>query len=68
MDVSERRACKVISPPGMIQRYDTKQPDKDKALTAEINELAKRYKRHGYRMITAKLRQNGCHCYYSYSD
>jgi transposase InsO family protein len=43
----------------MTQRYKTKQPDKDKALTAEINELAKRYKRYGYRMITAKLRQTG---------
>ena len=59
MEVSERRACKVISQPRMTQRYKTKQPDKDKALTAEINKLAKRYKRYGYRMITAKLRQDG---------
>jgi len=43
----------------MTQRYKTKQPDKDKALTKEIKELAKRYKRYGYRMITAKLRQTG---------
>ena len=59
MDVSERRACKVISQPRMTQRYKTKQPDKDKALTKEIKELAKRHKRYGYRMITAKLRQAG---------
>jgi putative transposase len=59
MEVSERRACEVISQPRMTQRYKTKQPDKDKALTAEINKLAKRYKRYGYRMITAKIRQNG---------
>jgi transposase InsO family protein len=59
MDVSERRACEVISQPRMTQRYKTKQPDKDKALTAEINKLAKRHKRYGYRMITAKLRQDG---------
>jgi putative transposase len=59
MDVSERRACKVISQPRMTQRYKMKQPDRDKALTAEINKLAKRYKRYGYRMITAKLRQDG---------
>jgi len=44
MDVSERRACEVIGQPGMTQRYKTKQPDKDKALTAEINRLAQRYK------------------------
>jgi putative transposase len=59
MDVSERRACEAISQPRMTQRYKAKQPDKDKALTAEINKLAKRYKRYGYRMITAKLRQSG---------
>jgi len=58
MDVSERRACQVISQPRMTQRYKTKQPDKDKALTAEIRRLAKKHKRYGYRMITAKLRQD----------
>jgi transposase InsO family protein len=59
IDVSERRACEVVSQPRMTQRYKSKQPDKDKALTAEINELARRHKRYGYRMITAKLRQRG---------
>jgi putative transposase len=59
MEVSERRACEVISQPRMTQRYMTKQPDKDKALTSEINKLASKHKRYGYRMITAKLRQNG---------
>ncbi len=43
----------------MTQRYKTKQPDKDKALTTEIKKFAKKYKRYGYRMITAKLRQAG---------
>jgi putative transposase len=59
MDVSERRACEVTGQPRMTQRYKTKQPDKDKALTAEINKLANKYKRYGYRMITAQLRQGG---------
>ena len=59
MDVSERRACKVIGQSRMTQRYKTKQSDKDKALTAEIKRLAKKHKRYGYRMITAKLRQEG---------
>ena len=58
MEVSERRACKVIGQPRMTQRYKTKQPNKDKALTAEIKKLANRHKRYGYRMITAKLRQD----------
>jgi len=43
----------------MTQHYKIKQPDKDKALTTEIKKLAKKYKRYGYRMITAKLRQAG---------
>jgi putative transposase len=59
MPVSERRACKVISQPRMTQRYKTRQPDKDKTLTTEIKRLAKKHKRYGYRMITAKLRQQG---------
>ncbi len=59
MDVSERRACQAISQPRMTQRYRTKKPDKNKALTAEIKRLAKKHKRYGYRMITAKLRQQG---------
>ena len=42
----------------MTQRYKTKQPNKDKALTAEIKKLANKHKRYGYRMITAKLRQD----------
>jgi len=58
MDVSERRACQAISQPRMTQRYKPKQPDRDKALTAEIRRLAKKHKRYGYRMITAKLRQD----------
>ncbi len=58
MDVSERRACKVIGQPRMTQRYKTKQLNKDKALTAEIKKLANKHKRYGYRMITAKLRQD----------
>jgi len=43
----------------MTQRYKPKRQNKDKALTAEIIELAKKHKRYGYRFITAKLRQHG---------
>jgi len=58
MDVSERRACQVISQPRTTQRYKTKLSNKDKALTAEISRLAKKHKRYGYRMSAAKLRQD----------
>ncbi len=43
----------------MTQRYKPKQPDKDKALVTQIKTLARKHKRYGYRMITAKLRQDG---------
>ena len=59
MPVSERRACSVIGQPRMTQRYQLKRPDQDRALTAAILTLARRHKRYGYRMITAKLRQDG---------
>jgi len=48
-----------MSQPRTTQRYETKHPDKDKALTAEIKKLAGAHKRYGYRMITAKLKQSG---------
>ncbi len=43
----------------MTQRYQPRQPDKDKALMAEMKRLARQYPRYGYRFITAKLRQQG---------
>jgi putative transposase len=43
----------------MTQRYKRKKPDRDRMLTNEIYKLANKYKRYGYRMITAKLRQAG---------
>jgi transposase InsO family protein len=43
----------------MTQRYDPKQPDKDKPLIAAMKRLAGKHKRYGYRFITAKLRQEG---------
>ena len=59
MNVSERRACKVIGQPRTTQRYKPKVPDKDRMLTADIKQIAIRHNRYGYRMITAKLRQRG---------
>jgi len=59
MELSERRACEVLEQPRMTQRYEPKQPDKDKALVAAMKRLAKKHLRYGYRFITAKLRQDG---------
>lgn len=43
----------------MTQRYELKQPDKDKVLIADMKRLAGKYPCYGYRFITAKLRQEG---------
>jgi putative transposase len=59
VDISERRACKTISQPRTTQRYQLKEPDRDRYLTEQIKLLANKHKRYGYRMITSKLRQSG---------
>jgi transposase InsO family protein len=59
VDVSERRACKVIEQPRSTQRYRSKRPEKDRMLKRRIHDLAERHPRFGYRQITALLRQDG---------
>ncbi len=59
MKLSERRACRILQQPRMTQRYEPKQPNKDKALVAAMKRLAGKHPRYGYRFITAKLRQDG---------
>jgi putative transposase len=59
MEISERRACKIIEQPRMTQRYEPNQPDKDRPLISALKRLALKYPRYGYRFITAKLRQAG---------
>ena len=45
--------------PRSTQRYRSSQPEKDRPLVEAIRRLAKKYPRYGYRLITAKLRQEG---------
>jgi len=59
LKLSERRACGVMEQPRMTQRYETKQPDKDKALIKAMKRIAGEHSSYGYRFITAKLRQEG---------
>lgn len=58
-EVGERRACRVIGQPRNTQRYERKQPMKDRALTADIHRLARREPRAGYRGVTRLLRREG---------
>ena len=57
--VSERRACQVLDQPRASQRYQAQPRDDEAALVKRILELARSHPRYGYRMITAKLRQEG---------
>jgi len=59
MELSERRACEVLEQPRMTQRYEVKQPDKDKPLITAMKRIAGSHPCYGYRFITAKLRQDG---------
>ena len=59
LDVSERRACRVLGQHRSTQRYDKRVPDNDVMLTERIIALASQYGRYGYRRVTALLRNKG---------
>ena len=59
LNVSERRACKVIQQPRTTQRYSPYVPEEEERLISRIIELATQYGRYGYRRITAMLQQEG---------
>jgi putative transposase len=59
LEVSERRACQVLSQPRGTQRYEPRRVDEDKALVAAMKRLSRRHPRYGYRRITALLRTEG---------
>jgi transposase InsO family protein len=59
LDVSERRACRVLRQPRATQRYVSHDADEETWLTRRVVELASTYGRYGYRRITALLRHEG---------
>jgi len=60
--VSQRRACKALGVSRSTQRYQAKQDTAEASrLVARMHELVRKYPRYGYRMIGAKLRQEGWH-------
>lgn len=58
-DVSQRRACCVISQPRSTQRYERTIKNDEPVLVKRMIELAKQYGRYGYRRITALLQAEG---------
>jgi putative transposase len=59
LDISERRACRVLGQARVTQRCPEGITDEEVRLVARIIELATRYGRYGYRRITALLRREG---------
>lgn len=59
LEVSERRACRVLGQPRSTQRRQPYVPDDEPQLVAHMIDLASEYGRYGYRRITALLQQDG---------
>jgi len=59
LQVSERRACKVLGQYRSTQRKVPRTDADEAALTADIVALALQYGRYGYRRITAMLHRSG---------
>ena len=59
LEVSERRACRVIGQPRATQRYPKRIDENEELLREQIVSLASRYGRYGYRRVTAMLRNEG---------
>ena len=60
LSVSQRRACQALGVPRSTQRYRAKQDAGEVSrLVGRMHELVRKYPRYGYRMIGAKLRQEG---------
>ena len=59
LEVSQRRACKVLSQPRGTQRYRPRRVDEDRALAAAMKRLSRMHPRYGYRRITVLLRSEG---------
>ena len=58
-DISQRRACQVISQPRSTQRYKRVIKNDEAVLVKRMIELTKQYGRYGYRRVTALLQSEG---------
>lgn len=60
--MSQRRACRALGVSRSSQRYEGREArEEERRLVSRVHELVRRYPRYGYRMIGAKLRQEGWH-------
>ena len=59
LGVSERRACKVLGQVRSTRRRTPKVREDEEALREDVVNLAQRFGRYGYRMVTGMLRAEG---------
>jgi putative transposase len=59
LEVSERRACRVIGQPRSSQRYAGRKAESDRRLAERMVELSRENPRYGYRRVWALLRREG---------
>lgn len=58
-EVSERRACKVISIHRATKRYEPKEDPVSKIVTPKVIKYASLYGRYGYKRVTALIKRDG---------
>ena len=59
LDVSQRRACKVVEQPRSTQRYVERDGAQDREIVKRLQLLSRQHPRYGYRFMTALLRREG---------
>ena len=59
LGVSERRACRVLGQARSTQRRRSKRRADEEALREDVVQVARRFGRYGYRMVTGMLRTEG---------
>jgi putative transposase len=59
LGVSERWACRLVGQHRSTQRHQPAEPDRDRALRAELRQLSRAHPRWGYRRAHAVLREQG---------
>lgn len=59
LDISQRRACKVVEQPRSTQRYVEHGNRGDLEIVKRLQELSQQHPRYGYRFMTALLRREG---------
>jgi putative transposase len=57
LGLSQRLACRIVGQHRSTQRHQLVEPDRDRALRAELRQLSRAHPRWGYRRAHAQLRQ-----------